>query len=105
MPTMSELITKAEEAWLYWRLLITRIVLHSIATLCIAWVAVTQNVDMDHLSKWKAVGLGASVIALWTDKLIAFFDQTMSRLAKGQLPNGNGESKHDGGTETKPKET
>lgn len=89
---MSELLTKAQEALIYWRLLIIRFVLHSVVTLGLAWTAATQNLDVSSLDGWRTFSLVASIIVLWGDKMIAFFDQTMSRVAKGQLPiNGNTE--------------
>lgn len=89
---MGELLSQAFEAVMYKRLLVLRIFLHSVATLCIAWTACTQNISVESLGFWERISLAAAIVALWSDKMIGFFDQTMSRLAKGQPPIGSGDT-------------
>ena len=85
---MSELLSKAKEQWLYWRLLIVKFAFHSVVSLGSAWIVATANINIGSLGNWERFGLLVGVMVNWGNTMNALLDQTLSRLAKGQLPMG-----------------
>lgn len=78
---------------LYWRLFSVRFVLYSLIQLGLAWKVSTGNLPFKDLSLLSAsdwVGICVDMLVIWGGTMLALFDQTISRVAKGQLPiNGN----------------
>jgi hypothetical protein len=86
---MSEFLSRATEQWLYWRLLIIKILLYSLTSAASVWMVATANVNIGSLDFWARVTLIVGMIGNWGGTMMALVDQTMSRLAKGQMPVGD----------------
>lgn len=89
---MSEILSKAKEQWLYWRILIIRMLLFSLIQLGAAWQTSTANINITSLGFWEKVTLGVGIFVTWGGTMLALLDQTMSRLSKGQPPTSSGDT-------------
>lgn len=83
---MSEWLTRTQEQWLVYRLLIAKTVLTVLVTFCLGYQATMSNLKWSNMDNDERVLAVIAIIALVGDKLIAFFDKTAARLAKGELP-------------------
>lgn len=83
---MSEFLTKAQETWLIYRLLIAKIILTIVITFCLAWQTAMAHDKWSNLDGDEKFYIACCLMALVGDKLVAFFDKTASAISKGKLP-------------------
>jgi hypothetical protein len=83
---MSEFLTKAQETWLIYKLLIGKIFLTIMVTFCLAWQTAMAEGKWSKMDNDEKFYICCCILALVGDKLIAFFDKTASAIAKGKLP-------------------
>lgn len=83
---MSEFLTKAQESFLIYRLLIGKMLLTVAVTFALGWQALFAQTKLSTLDNDERFYSAMVLLALVGDKLIAFFDKTVSQLSKGKLP-------------------
>ena len=86
---MSELLSKAKESLLLWKLTKIKVALFSFATFALAWNTATNNIKIDTLSKWDLFNIFVCILGLWCTNMIAFVDKTAGAVASGRLPVGD----------------
>lgn len=91
-------INDEEVASLYWRLFKVRFLLYSLIQLGLAWKVSTGNLPLKNfhlLQLWDWVSIGIDMLVIWGGTMLALFDQSISRLARGKLPmNGGNDTSH-----------
>lgn len=83
---MSEFLSKAQEQFIIYRLLILKVLLTLSVTFCLAWQTALAQGKWSKLDGDEKFYTACCIIALMGDKLIAFVDKTVAQLSKGKLP-------------------
>ncbi len=85
--------TPEQASRLYWFILVSRFCSQTIGSLALAWTISAANIEFGSLTLWTKIAFVMGIVAVWADKMNMFFDQIMSRLAKGELPSEDNKPK------------
>ena len=88
---MSELLTKAREAVLLWRLAKIKFWLFTLVTLGVAWQSSTSNLVVSSLKPWELFNVFVGMFIIWGTNMVAFVDKTAGQVSAGRLPIGDSE--------------
>lgn len=86
---MGDFLTKTQEQFIIFRLLLVKIVIVMIVNFCIAWHTSMAQIKFSNLDKDERFYTLCGIAMQIGISLIAFLDKTAGSLARGKLPIGD----------------